>query len=212
MTPANIFDLTNLYKEYFGKNSYYIDKNGNKTKLTQEAEFFGIPQNPHPKGKIHFSRTNQPFNKIGAYGQNIWFPVKLQGFEMQAGQPTIQTLEIDICTVSVKLSTGIVSTPLASRKGCVNEIVNLDDYKFTVRGFLVGKNRKVPEDEINKLKYFLESLYPVEMHGGFVEIFLDKSCKVQMTNLEFPEVQGGNHWIRPFSFECSSDFTEDLEF
>ena len=160
MTPANIFDLTNLYKEYFGKNSYYIDKNGNKTKLTQEAEFVGIPQNPHPKGKIHFSRTNQPFNKIGAYGQNIWFPVKLQGFEMQAGQPTIQTLEIDICTVSVKLSTGIVSTPLASRKGCVNEIVNLDDYKFTSvsqQNQVINSIRFLYKYGLDK-KYFLDSV------------------------------------------------------
>lgn len=212
MSTANIFDLYKIYKDYFDKNSYYIDKNGTKNKFTQEDEFSGIQKNPHPKGKIHLSRTNQPFNKIGAYGQNIWFPIKLQGFEIQAGQPTIHTLEIDICTVSTKLTTGIIRTPVSDRKGCVHEIVNYEDTKFTIRGFLIGKNRQVPEDEIIKLKYFLESLYPVEMHGGYVELFLDKSCRIRITNLDFPEVQGQTHWIRPFSFECESDYLDDLKF
>lgn len=213
MTTSNVFNLHKLYSEYFGRENYLIAKESAKDKnLTIEVKFNGIPKNPHPKGKIHFSKTKQPFNKIGLYGENIWHPIKLQGFEMQYGQPTIHTLEIEICTVSVKLNTGIVSTPIANRKGCVNEIVNLDNYKFTVRGFLIGENRKVPEEKINKLKYFQDSLLPVEMHAGFVEIFLHKSCKIQMTKLDFPEVQGGNHWIRPFSFECESDFVEDLEF
>lgn len=211
MTTANTFNLVTLYKEYFGRGSYHID-NDNQTSVAENILYSGIPKNPRPRGTIHKSKFNQDFNKIGAYGQDIWFPIKLQGFQMLYSQPTIHTLEIDACTVSVSMKTNIVRTPIVLRKGCVHEIVNIDDYQFTIRGFLIGKNRTVPENEIEKLKYFSESLYPVELHGGYVELFLLKSCRVQIESVEFPEVQGQNHWIRPFTLICSSDFVEDMEF
>lgn len=228
MSTVNIFDLTKIHKEYFGKNPYYIDKNGSKTKLTQENEFPEILKNPHPKGKIHKSRFNQDFNKIGSYGQNIWFPIKLTSIDISTKPPTEIVLEVVICTVAIKLLTNIVSTPISNaepnpkdnegnrlekhNKGCVNEIINYEDTKFAVRGILVGKNRKVPENEISKLKYFAETEQSVELKGGYVELFLDATCRIQMTNLEFPEVQGQNYWIRPFSFDCESDFITDLKF
>ena len=228
MSTANIFDLTKIYKEYFGKNPYYIDKNGSKTKLIQENEFPGILKNPHPKGKIHKSRFNQDFNKIGSYGQNIWFPIKLTSIDKTTKPQTEIVLEVDICTIGIKLLTNVISTPIGNadpnpkdnkgnrlekhNKGCVHEIVSFEDTKFSVRGFLIGKNRTVPENDIKKLKYFTETENAVELKGGYVELFLDATCKIQITNLEFPEVQGQNHWIRPFSFTCESDFITDLKF
>ena len=228
MTTANIFNLQKLYKEYFGRENYLI---GNNTAQPSEPEYLKIPKNPHPKGTIHKGKKNgQTFNKIGKYGQNIWFPIKLFSVkEIALEKYENVILEIDACTVSVKMQTNVVSTPIGNAqpffidknglkiknknaRGCVNEIVNIDDYKFTVRGFLIGENRKVPETEIEKLKYFFETTEKVEMHGGFAELFLDASCLIKITEIDFPEVQGQNHWVRPFSFECKSNFIKNLEF
>lgn len=214
MTNANVFNLVEIYKEYFPKNSYFIDNLGNNN-LMNDKENYNLNghKNPHPKGFIHKStRTGQTFNKIGDYGQNIWFPIKLESFEMLFGKPVFHTLEIDICTVSVNLPTNIVSTPILGRKGCVHEIVSLPPNRYTVRGFLIGKNRTVPEAEILKLKHFHETLMPVTMHGGYVELFLFKSCKIIIESIEFPEVQGKNHWIRPFTMVCYNDDIEDMQF
>ena len=198
MTPttANIFNLYDLYKEYFGRASYYIEPDSNIA----------------PRGTIHYSNKNIKFNKIGAYGQDIWFPIELRGGKIENNEWTGIILPIDICTISVNMATTVVSTPVVERKGTVNEIVNIDDYKITVRGFFIGKNRTVPEDQIRALIDIKESTMSPTMHGGYPEMFLDESCNVVFTELEFPEVQGQTPWVRPFTFTCKSDFIKDLEF
>lgn len=214
MTPttANIFNLHSLYKEYFGRGSYYIDSGGETKQYTQDVEFSGITRNPNPRGTIHFSSKNISFNKIGAYGQDIWFPIELRGQRKGASSWENISMAIDACTVSVNLVSTVVSTPVVERKGTVNEIINIDDYKFTIRGFLIDKNRKVPEDQIKLLVDLKESTAGKTLHGGYPEIFLEKNCRIIISELEFPEVQGQCHWIRPFVLTCKSDFITDLEY
>ncbi|RQO37950.1 hypothetical protein DBR39_13770 [Chryseobacterium sp. KBW03] len=211
-TTANVINLGKLYGEVFGRGSYYVPE---ANPLSENIVFSGIPENEHPKGSIHISQKStkgQSFNKIGVYGQDIWFPIELKGSKLEAGTVVPINLSIDICTVSVNLVSTIVNTPVVERKGTVNEIVNIDDYKFTIRGFLIGKNRNVPEQEILDLISLKESTQEKTLHGGYPELFLDESCRIVISDLEFPEVQGQNHWIKPFSMTCKSDFIGDLEF
>ncbi len=200
---SRAFDLYKLYKEVFGNPPYYIPPKSTEKTETQEVIYSGIEKNPFPKGTIHYNKNNISLNKIGAYGKDIWFPIKLVSDE-------IGELEIDICTIAVNLTKTIVRTAVSERRGTVKECFNIDDYKFTIRGFFVGKGRKFPEDEIEKLKKIFESNKPVELHGGYPELFLDKSCRIAIETLEFPEVQGKAYWIRPFSFTCETDYVEDL--
>jgi hypothetical protein len=101
---------------------------------------------------------------------------------------------------------------VSERKGSVKECFSIDDYKFTIRGFLIGENRKFPEKEIQKLRRLAETTKAVELHGGYPELFLDESCRIAIESLEFPEVQGKQNWIRPFTLNCESDFIQDLNF
>lgn len=211
MTTANVINIIDLYKEYFGRGSYRIDQSG-RTSPAETITYSGLRRNDSPRGTIHTGLKGQEFNKIGAYGQDIWFPIELKGFEVKGGRLRDITLPIDICTISVNLVSTVISTPVTERKGTVNEIVNIDDYQFTIRGFLIGKNRKVPEQEMLDLIAIKESTQEKSLHGGYPEIFLDSTCKIVISNLEFPEVQGQNHWIRPFTITCKSDFITDLEF
>lgn len=214
MTPttANVFNLYTLYEEYFGRGSYHIYKGG-KTSPATGAEYSGIPQNDKPRGTIHFSnRTGQSFNKIGKYGKDVWFPIELRGSKVVGNTLEPIIIPIDICTVSVNLISTIISTPMPERKGTVNEMINIDDYKFTIRGFLIGENRTVPEQLILDLVALKESTQEKTLNGGYPELFLDETCRVVISDLDFPEVQGRNHWIRPFTLSCKSDFITDLEF
>lgn len=211
-TTANIINLGKLYGEVFGRSSYYVPE---ASPISENLLFSGIPENERPKGSLQTSQKStkgQTFNKIGVYGQDIWFPIELRGSKLEAGNVVPINLSIDICTVSVNLVSTIVNTPVVERKGTVNEIVNIDDYKFTIRGFLIGKNRTVPEQDILDLVALKESTQEKTLHGGYPELFLDESCRIVISELDFPEVQGQNHWIRPFSLTCKSDFISDLEF
>ncbi|AKK74437.1 hypothetical protein OK18_19085 [Chryseobacterium gallinarum] len=212
MTPttANVINIYKLYGEVFGRHSYHVPES---KPLNIDVSFSGIPQNERPKGTIHYgSRFGQSFNKVGAYGQDIWFPIKLTGSKLVGGKIEPIELPIDICTVSVNLMSTIVNTPVVERKGTVTEIINIEDYKFTIRGFLIGKNRTVPEQQILDLVALKESTFVKTLQGGYAELFLPRDCRIVISELEFPEVQGQNHWIRPFQLTCKSDFITDLEF
>lgn len=198
------FDLLQLYKDVFGNSPYYVPSKSTEKSSSQDVVYSGIDSNPFPKGTIHYNKNNISLNKAGLYGKDVWFPVKLVSAEH--GE-----LEIDVCTIAVNLTKTIIRTAVSERKGTVKECFNIDDYKFTIRGFFVGKGRRFPEDEIEQLKLIFESSEPVELHGGYPELFLDKSCRIAIETLEFPEQQGKAHWVRPFSFTCETDYVEDLE-
>lgn len=202
MSTNNVFDLLKLYKTYFDKTPYFVQNNQDKP-LSKEPGFAVTIQNPRKKGSIEYSSKNIAFNKIGSYGQDIWFPIELR----KSGKKVI---EIDACTTSVNMVKEIIRTPVSERKGKVKECFAIDDYRFNIKGFLIGKDRRVPEDQILQLKDWFETTEPIELHGGYVEIFLDKSCRVAVSNMEFPEVQGKAPWIRPFTMTIETDYIDDL--
>lgn len=203
MSTNTAFDLLKLYKTYFNNQPYYVDPEGNSKPITEEIGYSVSMENPRPKGSIDYSSKNIAFNKIGAYGQDIWFPIEL----WKSGRKLI---EIEACTVGVNLMKEIIRTPVSERKGKVKECFAIDDYRFSIKGFLIGKNRMVPEDQILQLKDWFETTEPIELHGGYPEIFLDESCRVAVGSLDFPEVQGKAPWIRPFSMIVETDYIQDL--
>jgi len=207
---SNIYDLQALYKTTFGNTPYYVSKKDSENPTTQEPGYSLIAENPRPKGSIDYSSKQQPFNKIGTYGQAIWFPVTLKSSVLEKGKILPIEIEIEACTVGVNLVKEIIRTQVSERKGRVKECFSIDDYRFNIKGFLIGKNRMVPEDQINILKTIFESTYPVELHGGYPEIFLDESCRVAIGTLDFPEVQGKAPWIRPFTMILETDYIQDL--
>ncbi|WP_163401408.1 DUF6046 domain-containing protein [Flavobacterium fluviatile] len=205
VSTNTIFDLAKLYKTYFGNNPYFITDNSEQP-TTQEIGYSITTENTRPRGSIDYSSKNIPFNKIGAYGQAIWFPITLRATD--GGEFT--EIEIEACTVGVSLMKEIIRTPVSERKGKVKECFSIDDYRFSIKGFLIGQNRLVPEDQINKLKKIFESTGEIELNGGYPEIFLDESCRVAVSSLDFPEVQGKAVWIRPFSMNIETDYIQDL--
>jgi hypothetical protein len=196
-------DLLKIYKTYFSNSPYFIADKDSAQPTTQEIGYSITTENPRPKGSIDYSSKNIAFNKIGAYGQDIWFPIEL----WKSGRKII---EIEACTVGVNLVKDIIRTPVSERKGKVKECFSIDDYRFNIKGFLIGKNRIVPEDQILQLKDWFETTEPIELHGGYPEIFLDESCRVAIGNLDFPEVQGKAPWIRPFTMTVETDYIQDL--
>ncbi len=195
-------DLVELYKTYFKGNSYVLP-NAADIKTQTPAIIYELDPADRPRGSFDYSQKGIAFNKLDSFGYPIWFPVEF----WKSNQLVI---EIQACTVAVNLSKQIIRTAVSERKGVVIEQFNTDNYKFSIRGFLINKMRLVPEAEITALKLLHETTDPVSLHGAYPEIFLDESCRVVITSVDFPEVQGKQPWIRPFSLQCESDFIQDL--
>ena len=202
MSAITLIDLNDLYQKTFGKQPYYVTPKGSETVLTQDVKYSIQAQNPRRRGTIVNSKTNIPYNKIGSYGQDIWFPISIK-------ITNDLKIDIDACTVGVNLTKTIVRTAVSERKGTVKECFGIDDYKFNVKGFLIGTNRTFPDDQVVLLKSIFEDTKPVELHGGYVELFLDQSCRVAITQLDFPDVEGKAVNIRPFTMSLETDYIED---
>lgn len=205
MSTATIFDLHKLYQTYFNKTPYYVTPKGSEKPLTQDVGYCIQAKNPRKRGTIVKTKSqDQPLNKVGSYGQDIWFPITLH-------VDAKLTIDLDAVTVGVNLSKTIVRTSVSERKGTIKECFGVDDYKFNVKGFLIGSDRMFPEDQVVLLKQIFEETKPLELHGGYVELFLDKSCRVAMTALDFPEVEGKAVNIRPFTMSLETDYIEDWQ-
>jgi hypothetical protein len=202
MSTNTIIDLQKLYKATFNTTPYYIP-NQSKQSEVQEVGYYIANKNARPKGTIQKNKHDQPFNKIGSYGQEIWGAITLK---LLSGL----SIEIEACTVAVNLNKTIIKTVVAERKGTVKECFNTDDYKFTIKGFLIDKNRSFPEDQINTLKSIFESTEKVSLLGGYPEMFLTDIGYVAIETLDFPAVEGKAPWIRPFQMTCESDYVQDL--
>lgn len=203
MSTNIAFDLLKLYKTYFNNQPYFVSGDESKP-LALEPGYSITTENPRPRGSIDYSSKSIAFNKIGAYGQAIWFPVELW-------KSNKKLIEIEACTVAVNLSKNIIRTAVSERQGTVKECFSVDDYRFTIKGFLIGKNRMIPEDQILQLKDFFETTEPIALHGAYPEMFMnDKTCQVAVSALDFPEVQGKATWVRPFNMMLETDFIDSL--
>ena len=196
---SQTFDLYKLYRSTFGNTPFGIKPGDSKS----EDIKYVVAENSRDLANFDYTTKRIALNKFSAMGRDIWFPVTFW-------KNTQSSIEIEACTVGVNLMKTIVKTPVSERKGTVKEQFNIDDYRFTIKGFLIGKDRKFPEDQINALKELFETSEPVFLKGGYPELFLEENAQVVITTLDFPEVEGKSHYIRPFNLVCESDYIQDL--
>lgn len=196
---SQLFDLAKLYRATFG-NSPFIVKNGN---AQGEDVKYVVAENQRDLANFDYTTKRIALNKFSSMGRDIWFPVT---FWIN----TQRSIEIEACTIAVNLVKTINKTVVSERKGTVKEQFNIDDYRFTIKGFLIGKNQIFPEDQINFLKELFETSQPVYLKGGYPEIFLEENAQVVINTLDFPEVEGKSPYIRPFNLVCESDYIQDL--
>lgn len=120
-------------------------------------------------------------------------------------------LEIICCTIRVTTKKTIVRTPVSERQGTIKEQFSIGDYIFTIKGVLIGDKRTFPDEKILKLKELYETTDTVELHNAYTELFMSDSRRIAIESLEFPDVQGGSIYHRPFVLTCESDSVNILE-
>lgn len=135
-------------------------------------------------------------------GRTVFLPVKLT-----CG---CDELYIPCATIRVTGQKTVIRTAISERRGTVKEQFSVGDYEFSVSGVLIAKDSMMPDQDMLTLKRFYESTEPVELHNAVSDLFLDSSCQVCVTALEFPETQGKTVRHRPFSFTCESDYVNTL--
>ena len=104
--------------------------------------------------------------------------------------PDVGQVEIPYAVISVTGKKNIVETQLVGRKGSVKELINLDDYRITIAGFIQSTDGSYPEDEIVQVRDLYSVNESVELICALTDLILDEDDKVVITDIDFPSTPG----------------------
>lgn len=209
MTPttADIIDITQLFQRTFGRKPYVINKEGEVS--NEPGEAYQISGRSNSADKEFTAKGSVVREQY--LGVEILLPVRFYLNQLPL-------MYLPYCVVNIHGKKTIVKTPMVQRKGTVKEQYNIDDYSIGIKGFLIGRDRKFPEAEINNLRQLFEAQTAVQIDNALTNIFLtdpalssDEQRRVVIEDFDLPEVQGGREYVRPFTMQLESDSVFTLE-
>lgn len=170
---------------------------------------FGYRAQPFPQGAISgfIQSPAERLSKLGA----VLFKRDANGSE--AFCPVVishngKKYELPYSTISVGMRKRIESTPMPGRKGTVKELINIEDYVFTIQGIVLGED--LPEEELRQLDELFNINEPVKLENAFSEIFLQRDNTVVIETADYPDMRGVIG-AQAYSFKVVSDTILELE-
>ncbi len=207
MTPGLIIDIGELFKGQFGSKPYVVSSDNPSAPAGDPYK--NVPAST--KGLPEF--INGSTLREQYLGVEIFLPIRIYD---EGGSKELMYLPY--CVIAISGKNTFISTPMIDRKGSVKELYSPDDYKISVKGFLIGADRKFPDAELKALAELKNKTTAVVLDNAITNIFLsDKALKneeqrrVVVTDFTLPDVQGGREHVRPFTLELESDTVFDLE-
>lgn len=207
-TPSITIDIVELFHKQFGSKPYLVPGISDTNTNTDTNDYRITESNNEKEFTQKGSLLKEQYNNV-----EILLPVRFyDGQNLIAYMPYV--------VVKISGNKNIVRTQLAERMGSVKEMFNDDDYKIEIKGFLIGKDRKWPEDEIYTLRKLMQTKHAITIENALTNIFLsnnklrsDEQRRVVITGFDLPDVSGGKEHVRPFSMSLESDtvFTLELE-
>lgn len=185
-------DLLDVYNTYFQK-SYSIGVDWQDMGTDNSIK------------KEDYTTLGIPIRKISDTGVEVYLSV-----ELTDGLTNGNTLTIDCATIRATTKNTIIKTALSERQGTVKRQFNTGDYVFTIKGVLIGKDRKLPDKDISKLIYMAKNQSQIYLNNAYAELFISGENRICIESLEFPEQEGKHIRHRPFVMVCETDFINTL--
>ncbi len=207
ITPGLIIDIGELFAKQFGSNPYKVP--GASDQKTTEGEAYLISTGATKAEKEFTAKGSLIREKY--LGVEIFLPIRLY-------EGNRELMYLPYCVVRVTGKNSWVSTPMIERKGSTHELYTSDDYKISIKGFIIGADGKFPEDQLQLLADVKDKKTSLVLDNALTNIFLtdaslppDEQRRVIVIDLDLPEVQGGRENVRPFVLQLESDFIQTLE-
>lgn len=177
------FNLADLFEQQFG----------------YRTQAFNFPNLQTP-GKVAKRGTDLIDND--AFGREFFMPVWL-------GKDNSSLIELPYAVIRTECRKYIIDTHLTDRTGTVKELINIDNYRFIVKGIIVNRDGQWPEDEINQLNDLFLVRDSLIIKSALTDIFLltperGGHDKVAMSSFRLLEGKGAIH-IRGYEMELISD-------
>jgi len=177
-------------------------------------------------GRKENGAQGSPYYSTDALGREYYMPVTItyqdasqsnglitgdSGTADQAGASTgaLRKWDLPYPVISITSRKTIVETPLTGRRGTVKELINIQDYEITVKGFIIGNTNEFPEADVTTLRTIYEQNVALSIQCPLTDIFLlrpDRSGSdlVVIRELTFPAMNGIKN-IRPYQLRMMSD-------
>jgi len=120
----------------------------------------------------------------------------------------VKKYSLPFSTISMTMSKRIEKTALIGRRGTVKELIQVEDYKFTIRGVVMGED--LPEEGLLELNELFNLNEPVALENAFTAIFLQSDNSVVIESIDFPDMKGITG-AQAYSIEVISDTILELE-
>lgn len=150
-----------------------------KTGRIAEAEYDDPEQAPDLR---EFTDKGTRLYKKDHLGRWYFMPVI---FKTENGE-----IEFPTAVISVTGKKTIVETHMVGRKGSVKELINVDDYKVSLAGFIQTTDRTYPENEIVEMMELFNINKSVELVSALTDLIFDEGDKVVITDISFPPTAG----------------------
>ncbi len=188
MATAN-FSLLDLFEQAFGYQTEAF-----KPKFSEASGYGdGSSTNNLVKARRNFGVSGSPYYANDDYGKEYYLPVTItaSGINISLPHPVI----------SVSSRKVIIETPLTELRGTVKELVNVQDYQITIKGFAIDKPNRFPEFDITLLRDLYEHNVPLSIQNPITDIFLLRpdragSDLVVIKEFHLPEVKGVKMYAR----------------
>lgn len=154
---------------------------------------------PSASARVENSLLGQPFYGIDALGREFFMPVWLDGYF------------IPFAVMSMNWRKTYISTSMPERGGSVKELINIDDYTFSIKGIFHNETNDFPEQPIIDLHNIFKKNQSIKLKSALSAIVLSGEFdeRVVIREIKFPDMQGVEH-ARAFEMSLESDMIFDL--
>ena len=208
------FSLADLFEQTFGYKTQAFDPKFNTV----------VGENSLSPGRKENGAQGSPYYSSDALGREYHMPVTITyqdasqsnglitgagGSSDQGSTGGLSKWDLPYPIISITSRKTIVETPLTGRRGTVKELINIQDYEITVKGFIIGNTNEFPETEVTTLRTIYEQNVALSIQCPLTDIFLLRpdrsgSDQVVIRELSFPAISGIKN-VRPYQLRMVSD-------
>lgn len=186
------FSIVDLYTKVFGYKglpfpagdlSLNLDPRGKIDALISGTKF------SDQSGAIEPFELQGDFNPNAFNGARLFMPVKLNGFQLQ-NEPLVEIRGKKI--IKKTELTGEHREGVTNKRGSVKELINIGDYKITIRGIVINEeSEEYPEAAMRQIRKIIEERKSISIECQLTNIFNISLIAIEDSN--FPAVPGMQH-------------------
>ncbi|MDN3621348.1 DUF6046 domain-containing protein [Polaribacter undariae] len=155
-----------------------------------------------------------PVDRYSAMGTPIFDYIKVEKgnyYDWDGKLKTIDEYQFPYeCVVELNQPSIIEETYLKGRRsGSVKEIIGLDDFYITIRGFIINyETSNYPTDVVNQFIKLISTPAALNIESPFLSLFDINEMVIFDRNI--PQIEGSLHY-QPFTLMCKSNIPYTLE-